>query len=269
MKKKILLIGLWWQWQKFLKYFLSKSNEYEVIWCCKTDITKKKIVSTYWIDVSTDYKKIGRDKFDLVVSTVYPTNVQYQIVEYILENTNNKVLIDLPITFNLNKLKYLLSFDNLYLFNFEHYTKIFKLTSQLKDRIKKINATLFVWEKNILSQIDTKKALVVDMFYMLNNLIEIDLGKIVVNYTKKIVVKDVEFLLEIVLISGEKIIYKYEDGKGIIMFNWKLIIDNLTYENVLNLILNNIFSDNFNKINYHCKIQHLKYWGYLIHNYLG
>jgi len=59
-----------------------------------------------------------------------------------------------------------------------------------------------------------RKALIVDKFYMLNNLLSIDFNKINLYYKeKKEKIKDIEFFLKIYLNSGKYITYKYEDSK--------------------------------------------------------
>ncbi len=264
MKKNILVIWLWWQGQKILKYFLSNKLSYNVVWCCRSVKTKDKIIEKYWIDVFLNYKEISKEKFDLIFSTVFPTKTQYEIVKYILEKTNNKVLIDLPITFNLVDLEYLLSFKKLFLFNIEHYTKIFKFIEKNKKNIKKVNAILFINKKNLNEQANARKALIVDKFYMLNNLLSLDYNNINITYKeKKIKIKDIEFIFEI-LIDWRKIFYKYEDSKWIIINDWTIIVDNLKYTNILDNLLENIFNSNFININDIYKKKHLEFWSNFI-----
>lgn len=264
--KNILIIWLWWQGKKFLNFF-AMNKTYNIYWCCKTDLTKLKIQNEYDIDVYLDYKNVlNSKKIDLVISTVFPTEEQYNIVIDILESYNVKVLVDLPISFDLDKLKYILQFDNLYLINIEHYTKIFDFISNNVQIIDKIETTLYINKDNLKNQLDLRKALLVDKFYVLNNLLAVDFKKIYVSYKYKLTtIKDIEFYLKIFLNNSKVIYYKYEDSKGIIIDkNNNVIVDIINYSNIINRLLINIFFDkNINKNNLF-KRKHLEYWSYLI-----
>lgn len=266
MINKVAIFWLWWQGKQFIRFF--KNNWYNPIGICKSKETKYNIEKEFWIEVYTNYKECLNNDIDLLVLCAYPIDIYKEVLEY-SKIYNYYILSDLPITFDEKLLNLYLKNEKLYLFLLETKTIFFNKYYLLnKDKINKINCLVLQNKENLTNQINKKQSVIVDSHYMLNNLLWVDFNLLDINY--KFVerkVKDVEYIIEIFLNNGTKIVYKYEDWKWITLFidnTWTIIdrnIELIVFDVVLKEIIDNIKS----KVNSYKK-EYLKNFTYLLTN---
>lgn len=229
MIKKVVVFGLWYQWKQFLNYFLK--NNFEVYWICKTLETKDKIEKEFWIQVFTDYKKILNNNIDLMVLCAYPIDIYEEVIEF-SKKYNFKILADLPISFSEDFLQKNIWNKQLFLFNLETKLPIFKIIKEDIENIIKSEAILYINDYNIWN----KNWVLVDLQYLVNNLLLLDLKKISFKtiYVNRDI-KNIEYIIKIFL-KDKVILYKYED------WFWKIIY--MDYEkNILKIQKNKIIYD--------------------------
>jgi len=134
--KKVLIIWLWWQWEKYINYF--KKNNYKVFWVCKTIKTKEKIEKKYSIWIELDYKKINYNDFDIIIISLPPT-IQWQVSLEILESWyKNKLIIEIPVTWNKKELEKIKKYKNAFFFLEEYYTLMAHFLRKILFHQKKI-----------------------------------------------------------------------------------------------------------------------------------
>ncbi|MDD3302429.1 MAG: hypothetical protein PHN31_02660 [Candidatus Gracilibacteria bacterium] len=268
MIKNIVVFGLGWQGKQFVRFF--KNNNYNIIGVCKTQETKIKVTNEFGINVFIDYKKCLNNNIDLLVLCAYPIDIYDEIIQY-SKNYEYKILSDLPITFDLNKLNNYISNDKLFLFLLETKTEFFNnYYKKNLEKIKKVNCLVLQNKGNLRQQKYLRESVIVDTHYMFNNLLGVDNKKLDIRY--KFVdrdIKNVEYIIELLLDDLGKIIYKYEDGRGIIVLidkegNTKKKTDYIVFDLILREYLKDI-ENNYNKING----DYLKNFTYLLNNLLG
>lgn len=118
--KNVLIVWLWWQWQKYVQYFLK--NAWNVHGICKTEATKKNILQKYPISISTVHEEIDFSRFDMIVIAV-PPEVQWTTALTILESGyTEKMIIEIPVSWDLKEIRRLQSYTNVLFFLEEYYT---------------------------------------------------------------------------------------------------------------------------------------------------
>lgn len=267
MIRNVVIFWLWWQWKQFIKYFLK--NKYNVIWICRSLDTKKNIENEFSIKVYNDYRNILDNKIDLLILCAFPIDIYEEILKY-SENYTYKILSDLPISFNLEYLEKYVKNEKVFLFLIETKLEFYEnYFIKYNNEIIKINCLLLQNKDNLKQQKYLKESVIVDTQYMCNNLIGTNLDLLNINY--KFVergIKNIEYIIELFLKKWEKVIYKYEDWKGIIIFcdiYWAIVdkkIENILFDTVLSKYIDDI---NLNKNSY--KEEYINFFTYLLTNF--
>lgn len=236
---KVLIVWLWSQWIKYLSYF--KKNNYDVSWLCKTIKTKNFIEKEYFIDVFLENDFIDYNKFDIIIISL-PPDIQWEKSINILKSWyKNKLIIEIPVTWNIWELNILKKYDNVFFFLEEYYTLLAQFLRKLDiNKISNFKINVFTSELDYINE----KARKVTFIHINNNFLWtwIDLSKI--NY---------EFNFH----NSENIFYKisFKYDNNLVEYNFfeskylkiweKIYIDNYNFDKVLsNLLLEKI---NFNK----------------------
>ncbi len=248
MDKKVVIFWLWWQWKQFLSYFIKK--KYSVIWICKSEKTKESIENIYKIKVFTDYKKVLSNDIFLLVLCAYPVDIYDEVISY-SRKYNYKILSDLPISFNKDKIQSYWNIQRLFFFIMETKLFFFKYLKKNLHKVKKVNCIIYINKNNLSKQKFKKESIMVDTHYCLNNLLWINLDLLEIKYKLKLdTIKDVEYIIEVLFFDWFKWIYKYEDGRWIMLIKNKkgltqeVFNNRIFFDNVMNEYIRDIFNWN-------------------------
>jgi len=175
--KKVLIIWLWWQWKKYLNYFIK--NNYIVSWVCKTSKTKEYIEETYWIDIFLDYWKLILNNYDLIIVSL-PPEIQWEISLDILGSWyNNKLIIEIPVTWNKSELQKIKSYKNAYFYLEEYYTLLSKFLRKINlSKSTSINIDITTSKEDY----DNLKARNVSFIHINNNFLWLNFDNIKYNF---------------------------------------------------------------------------------------
>ncbi len=229
--RKVLIIWLWWQGKKYINYFLK--NSYLVSWICKTKETKQKIEREYSIEVSLDYKEVLYDNFDIIVLSL-PPKIQWEIALYILKNWfKNKLLIEIPVTWNFNELEKINKYKNVFFFLEEYYTLMAQFLRKIDTKeIKRIHINIISNKQDYIN-LEARK---VSYIHINNNFlwININLNKDIYNFEFH---NSSDIFYEIYIeYNKTKIIYVFNKEKYLKIWA-KKYIDNYNFDNILKKIL--------------------------------
>ena len=238
--KKVLVIWTWGQWEKYINYFIK--NNYMVYWVCKTNNTKNKIENKYNIPVLLDYEKLNLEDFNIIIVSL-PPEIQWQVSISILKKRyRNKLIIEIPISWDENEVEEIKKYDNVYFFLEEYYTllSIFLRKINIKD-IWNINIDIFTNKEDY----DNLKAREVTYIHINNNFLWLNLKNITYHFNfhdNENIYYDVSFNYKWKLIH-----YKFNKEKYLKLWD-KKIVDNYNFDNILSKILQE--ENNFNKYYY-------------------
>lgn len=126
---KVLVIGLGGQWKKYVSYFLKKW--YLVDGCCKTLNTKKSIQDTFGIPVFVEGEIIDYTKYEIIVIALPPDIQAKKALSILRTSFINRMIIEIPVSFDRDEIEQLLKFENVYFFLEEYYTLFSKLLRQI------------------------------------------------------------------------------------------------------------------------------------------
>ncbi len=237
--KKVLIIWLWCQWEKYINYF--KKNNYEIFWVCKTKETKVKIEKKYNIEVNLDYKKNNYNNFYIIIVSL-PPSIQWKISLEILDSWyKNKLIIEIPITWDKQELKKIKKYNNAFFFLEEYYTLMAQFLRKIdENKIKRININIISSKKDYID-LEARK---VSLLHVNNNFLwsNIHLKQDYYNFEFH---KSEDIFYEIYIdYNNVEIIYVFNKEKYLKIWT-KKYIDKINFDNVLSkLILEN---RNFNK----------------------
>lgn len=135
--KKVLILWLWFQWKKYVNYFLN--NWFLVDWVTKSWLNKNNMLN---LNKIFSFDKIKKQhsifyQYDVIVIAIKPYKEQTNVIEFILSiGVKNKLIIEKPVTNNLSLLHKLIDKDNIYFFIDElilwkSYNKIINKNSDL------------------------------------------------------------------------------------------------------------------------------------------
>lgn len=171
MLKNICIIWLWEQGQKYLKYFQKPENR--VFWVCQSSQTQDFIEHKYNIWVSRDSQALLKQhEFDVIVICI-PVESQWRVwYEIARKYPHTRIIIDIPVSWNLHEIQQLCEYDNLYFFC-EEYMSLLSgaLQSFKKSDISNIAVTIScaLWDYN------NHWARRVSYIHILNNFLWIEL----------------------------------------------------------------------------------------------
>lgn len=225
-RQKALIIGLWWQWKKYLNYFLK--NGYLVSGICKTDITKNAIEKEYSINVFTNYSILDWENFDVIIVSL-PLEKQWKIVKKLAKKyKKSKFFVEIPVTTDIKILKELTKMENISYFMEESWTLLSKLLLKLKNPKIDIEITLNKSDKTDYN------AMFVCYTHLLNNFLFVqklpNLWEIKFNYHDK---EDIFYRVSF----WPNLVYIFDEKPRLI--NWKKVyIDNYNFDLNLARLIN-------------------------------
>lgn len=116
--KKILIFWLWFQAQKYVKYFENKWYEIESV--TKSGINKntvRNISKLYKSEEILKNKNFDFSNYDMIILSIHPYNEQEKVIKYFLENNFlGKIIVEKPVSYNENLIKILENKRNFYFF---------------------------------------------------------------------------------------------------------------------------------------------------------
>jgi len=233
--KKVLVIWLWGQWEKYINYF--KKNNYEIFWVCKTINTKHLIENKFNISVSLNYSKLDLNSFNLIIVCL-PPEIQWTIWLDILQKWyKDRLIIEIPVTWNNKELEEIKKYKNVFFFLEEYYTLMAQFLRKIDiNKIKLLNINI-ITNKIDYANINARK---VSYIHVNNNFIwtHIKLDDIVYNFE----FHDREDIFYEIYLEYNKsiIIYVFNTEKYLKIWD-KKIIDNYNFDNTLSKI---IYEDN-------------------------
>jgi len=133
MNKKVLIFWLWFQWKKYIKYFLD--NWYIIDWISKTWLNKNNIIwlnEIYSFEYIENKKDFNFVKYNYIIVAIKPYDEQDNVIKSLLEKEiKNKIIIEKPVSYDMDLLYKILQLDNYYFFIDENilwnlYKKVFK-----------------------------------------------------------------------------------------------------------------------------------------------
>lgn len=143
--KKVIIFGLWNQWNKYVKYFLDKWYEVEAVtklWFNKNNI--KNISKIYKSEEILENKIFDFSIYKNIVLVISPYKEQEKVIKYFLGiNYNWKIIIEKPVSYDLELLKILEKKQNFYFFVDELYF------SPFYQKINSKNIIFVLYNKNV------------------------------------------------------------------------------------------------------------------------
>lgn len=222
----ILLFWLWNQWVKYVKNF---NND---VFCVtksginKTWIEVKNIIS-YSNFIDNYYSFDFLNNFDLIIICVDKSSLDNLINKLCFLNLHSKILIDKPVSYDLDLLEKLKNYNNIYYFIDEIffnklYNKIFNSSYVKIISIKNVDVLEHVF-----------------WWFLLNNNFDLILKNINIIYEDE--KNRGAFNLNFKIVNKNYILYY---NNWIIFLNWKKINHFSSFEKVIDIILN--FDENDN-----------------------
>lgn len=229
--KKVLIFGLWLQGQKYIKFF--KKNWYSVFWVCITEKTKNNIINNFSIEVFLENEKLDYLFYDLIIIALPPSVQWKKSLEILVSWYKNKLIIEIPVSFDNNKIKELLKYKNVYFFLEEYFTLLSEFMRKIDiNLINKINISIFTNERDY-ENIDAKK---VTFLHINSNFLWLNIKKEVFNYEINFHNLDDIFYEVSFEYKWNDIFYKFAGEKFIKIWE-KIIYDDFNFDKVLYKII--------------------------------
>lgn len=244
MKKKVLIFGLWQQWQKYINYF--KKNWYIVTWVCLTENTKINIINKFSIEVLLETDIWDYFSFDLIILALPPVIQWKKALEILSQWYTNKLIIEIPVSFENSEIKDLLKYKNVYFFLEEYFTLLSEFMRKIDVRkIDMINISILTHQ----SDYDNSEARKVTFLHINSNFLWLNIKKDVFNYEVNFhnledIFYDVSFDYE-----WKKIFYKFAKEKYLKIWE-KKIDDDFNFDKVLKKFISLQKNFNFSLFNY-------------------
>jgi len=225
--KKVLVFWMWNQWIKYLNYFSKLWYSLDVVtrsWKVKSN--------SFFCNYYIFYDLINFDStffsnYDFIVVAVNPYEQLDLVLRFIYsKKLNNKIIIDKPVSYDIEFLSKLLLKDNYYFFIDE--ILLSKLYLNLFNINSFSNLNIVIYSKNKLSYIDILEH-VFWWFLLDSNFLNL-FNKIKINFINKSIWNDLLYYK----IYNKKFLLSFEAWK--IYINWLSILD-LKFDNSLDFIL--------------------------------
>ncbi len=240
--KKVLIFGLWLQWQKYINFF--KKNWYNIFWVCITEKTKLDIVKNFHVNVFLESEKIDYLYYDLIIFALPPSIQWKKALEVLYSWYENRVIIEIPVSFDSKEVKELSMYKNVYFFLEEYFTLLSEFLRKIDiNLIDKINISVYtnIYDYNNL---ESRK---VTFLHINSNFLWLNIENKKFNYEIKF--HDLEDIFYEVYFNykWKKVFYKFSLEKYLKIGD-KIVYDNFNFDNVLSKILDsniNLFTSNF------------------------
>lgn len=229
--KKVLIFGLWWQWQKYINFF--KKNWYIVCWVCVTEKTKKNIIKNFSIQVFLESESLDYSFFDLIIFALPPIIQWKKALEILSKWYINKVIIEIPVSFENSEIKKLSKYKNVYFFLEEYFTLLSEFIRKIDfNQIDKIDISIFTNK----SDYDNLEARKVTFLHINSNFLWLKIKNNIFNY--EINFHDLEDIFYEVSFNYKwnKIFYKFSHEKYLKIWE-KIINDDFNFDKVLSKIV--------------------------------
>ena len=229
--KHVLILWLWQQWQKYVEYF--QKHKYQITWCCKTWKTKKCIEQKYGIWVITSLEPfMNLNTFDIVLVAL-PPEVQWQYAISILERAyKNKMIIEIPVTWNNTELKKLKEYKNVFFFLEEYFTLLSKFLRKADiSKISKVHVTVYSSQQDY----ENLEARAVSYIHVNNNFIwhkDLDVEYVFYSHERADIFYEINLSYK-----GIDIVYYFNTTKYLLIW-WKKFYDTYNFDSVVSQIIN-------------------------------
>ena len=240
--KKVLIFGLWLQWQKYINFF--KKNWYNIFWVCITEKTKLDIVKNFHVNVFLESEKIDYLYYDLIIFALPPSIQWKKALEVLYSWYENRVIIEIPVSFDSKEVKELSMYKNVYFFLEEYFTLLSEFLRKIDiNLIDKINISVYtnIYDYNNL---ESRK---VTFLHINSNFLWLNIENKKFNYEIKFHDLGDIFYEVYFNYKWKKVFYKFSLEKYLKIGD-KIVYDNFNFDNVLSKILDsniNLFTSNF------------------------
>lgn len=229
---KVLIIWLWWQWQKYVDYFLKHS--YTVFWICKTLKTKYKIQKRYGISVENDYNEFLKINTVNIIIIALPPEIQWKIaLDTAKKYPATKIIVEIPISWDIQIVEELKKYKNCIFYLEEYFTLLAQFLRQIDiSKMKKIDITVSVSQKDH----NDRKASKVTHMHIMNNFLWTNIDKKLLNFSYCFHEREDIFYEAHFDYKDTKISYIFNEEKHLIVGN-KIYPDKYNFDFVLTNIL--------------------------------
>lgn len=233
MNNKVLIIWLWQQWQKYINFFLK--NWYTIDWVCKTNETKIKISRKYFINVFLDMDDINVSNYDLIIFALPPAIQWKMAIEILSLWYKNKIIIEIPISFNREEIIELSKYKNVFFFLEEYYTLLWEFLRKSNiELIKKIKISIYT-NKADYENINARK---VTFFHINSNFIWLNIKSEIFDYNINFHGKEDIFYEVSFSYNWISIFYSFREEKFLKIWE-KKYKDDFNFDKVLSKIILN------------------------------
>lgn len=237
--KKALIIWLWWQWKKYLEFFLK--HNYQVAWVCKSATTQEDISIQYKIPVFLDYNQLKINNFDVIIVAIPPENQWKVSLDILKKGFEWQLIIEIPVSWDNSEIQELKNYKNVYFFLEEYYTLLAKF-------LRKV----WSWDiEDILIDVYTHKedfedlqAKEVTFIHIKNNFLWTWISETKLHYSFHFHEREDIFYEVSFSYKWTKVKYKFDVVKSLEIWD-KLFHDDYNFDKVLKELLNE--KNNFNK----------------------
>lgn len=143
--KKILIFWLWFQAQKYVKYFENKWCEIDTV--TKSGINKndvKNISKVYKSEEILKNKNFDFSNYKIIILSILPYSEQEKVIKYFLENNFlGKIIVEKPVSYDENLIKILENKKNFYFFVDELFF------SSFYKKIEKFSLNFILYNENL------------------------------------------------------------------------------------------------------------------------
>lgn len=243
--KKVLLFWLWFQWQKYLSYFLK--NNFYIDWVCKTEKTRQNIEKKYSTKIFLENENFNIFDYDIIILAL-PPSVQWEKVIEILEKWfSKKIIVEIPVCFDIEIINKLKKYNNVFFFLEEYFTKLWYFLRKIdSSKINKIKIKIFT-NKNDYENIFARE---VTFLHIKNNFLWLNLGENIFEYEINFHnLEDIFYEVDFCY-NNLKIFYFFKKEK-FLKISEKIYNDDFCFDNILERYLNlEINLNNFYKLNF-------------------
>jgi len=237
--KTALIIGLGWQWKKYIEYFLK--NDYQIAWVCQSIDTKNSISKKYNIPVFLETSQLKINTFDIIVVAIPPEN-QWLVALNILGNWFVwKLIIELPVSWNQEEISLLKNYENVFFFLEEYYTLLAKFLRKVwASDIDDVLIDVYT-HRDDFENIQAKE---VTYIHIKNNFLWTWIPETKLHYSFNFHDREDIFYEIRFNYKGTKIKYKFDVVKSLEIWD-KIFHDDYNFDKVLKELL--VEENNFNK----------------------
>lgn len=242
--KKVLVVWVWSQWQKYIRYFLK--NNYITFWACKTSETQCYVAEKYNIEVTTDYKKfLQNTHVDIVIIALPPELWGSVAHELWMLYEDIKIIVEIPVCWDTDVLHTLVKMKNVFFYTEEYFTALSTFFITSKCTTSDFHVTLKTHQQDYADMFARR----VSFVHILNNFLSFhhkinSLNVDVVYHEREDIFYEIDFFHNTIPIK-----YVF-DRKKTLSLSDRVYVDDYNFDKTLGKILDADFDNQFLKASY-------------------